>query len=209
VSYGLVQRRRSSPPGPSTPAPCRKQLPGRGSCSTSRGWAILGRSSPEDRRGKAGRSSHRIAERSGNEAHDPGLVRLRAHQTASRRTSNASGQLPPCPRGRGGARSARRPAIQASTAAGSDERGQSDKGTRPPGRRQHPADGLVPVNVGTHRASRTPSMTWPGRYRVIPHVEMWNGDETAYWVRPPRFRPEWADEGGPSTGSQSARRAPT
>jgi hypothetical protein len=28
-------------------------------------------------------------------------------------------------------------------------------------------------------------------------------------VRPPRFRPEWADEGGPSTGSQSARRTPT
>jgi hypothetical protein len=28
-------------------------------------------------------------------------------------------------------------------------------------------------------------------------------------VRPPRFRPEWADEGGPSTGARSIGRTPT
>jgi len=47
---------------------------------------------------------------------------------ASRRTSNESGGVPPCPGGRCGPRSARRWASQASTAAGSDERGQYDKG---------------------------------------------------------------------------------
>jgi integrase len=31
-------------------------------------------------------------------------------------------------------------------------------GTRPSGRRREPAHGLVPVNVRTHRASRTPSI---------------------------------------------------
>src|SRR5215216_3235678 len=58
--------------------------------------------------------------------------------TASRRTSNASGGVPPWPGGRGGARWARRAASQASTCAGSEERGQYDKGTRPPGRRETP-----------------------------------------------------------------------
>ncbi len=48
--------------------------------------------------------------------------------TASRRTSRASGGLPPSPGGRGGARCARRAASQASTGAGSDERGQYDNG---------------------------------------------------------------------------------
>jgi hypothetical protein len=48
--------------------------------------------------------------------------------TASRRTSNDSGGVPPCPDGRGGTRWARRAASQASTAAGSDERGQCDNG---------------------------------------------------------------------------------
>jgi DDE superfamily endonuclease len=48
--------------------------------------------------------------------------------TASRRTSNDSGGVPPCPDGRGGTRWARRAASQASTAAGSDERGQYDNG---------------------------------------------------------------------------------
>src|SRR5215216_1930941 len=55
--------------------------------------------------------------------------------TASRRTSNASGGVPPWPGGRGGAR---RAASQASTCAGSEERGQYDKGTRPPGGRETP-----------------------------------------------------------------------
>jgi hypothetical protein len=53
-----------------------------------------------------------------------------------------------------------------------------------------------------------------------------NGDAAASWfsemranarparragpiVRPPRFRPEWADEGGPSTGHESIGRTPT
>jgi hypothetical protein len=57
--------------------------------------------------------------------------------TASRRTSSDTGGVPPCPGRRGGRRCARRPASQASTCAGSDERAQSDKGTRPPGRREH------------------------------------------------------------------------
>jgi hypothetical protein len=48
--------------------------------------------------------------------------------TASRRTSNASGGVPPRPDGRGGVRWARRPASQASTSTGSDERGQYDNG---------------------------------------------------------------------------------
>ena len=48
--------------------------------------------------------------------------------TASKRTANASGRLPPCPGGRGGIRWARRPASQANTSTGSDERGQYDKG---------------------------------------------------------------------------------
>jgi hypothetical protein len=58
--------------------------------------------------------------------------------TASRRTSSDSGGVPPWPGGRGGSRWARRSASQASTAAGSEERGQDDKGTRPPGRRETP-----------------------------------------------------------------------
>jgi hypothetical protein len=57
--------------------------------------------------------------------------------TASRRTSSDSGGVPPWPGGRGGCRWPRRSASQASTAAGSDERGQYAKGTRPPGRREH------------------------------------------------------------------------
>src|SRR5215217_842871 len=62
----------------------------------------------------------------------------RTAATASRRTSNASGGVPPWPGGRGGARWARRAASQASTCAGSEERGQYDKGTRPPGGRETP-----------------------------------------------------------------------
>jgi hypothetical protein len=53
--------------------------------------------------------------------------------TASRRTSNDSSGVPPWPGGRGGSRWARRPASQASTAAGSDERGQYDNGDRTSG----------------------------------------------------------------------------
>src|SRR6266508_1619943 len=53
--------------------------------------------------------------------------------TASRRTSSASGRVPPNPGGRDGVRWARRSASQASTLAGSDERGQYDgTGARPP-----------------------------------------------------------------------------
>jgi hypothetical protein len=51
--------------------------------------------------------------------------------TASRRTSNDSGGVPPVPGGRDGSRWARRAASQASTAAGSDERGQYDNGGQP------------------------------------------------------------------------------
>jgi hypothetical protein len=54
--------------------------------------------------------------------------------TASKRTSNESGGVPPWPGGRDGSRWARRAASQASTSAGSDERGQYDNGTWPPGR---------------------------------------------------------------------------
>jgi hypothetical protein len=79
--------------------------------------------------------------------------------TASRRTSNDSGGVPPLPDGRGGIRWARRAASQASTCAGNEERGQYDKGTRPPGRLENLADGLVPVNVRPNGASRTPSMS--------------------------------------------------
>src|SRR6266536_61197 len=81
--------------------------------------------------------------------------------TASKRTSSDSGGVPPCPGGRGGCRWARRSASQARACAGSEERGQYDKGTRPPGRLENLAYGLVPVNVGTHRASRTPSVRHP------------------------------------------------
>ncbi len=48
--------------------------------------------------------------------------------TASRRTSNESGGVPPWPGGRDGSRWAKRAASQASTSAGSDERGQYDNG---------------------------------------------------------------------------------
>jgi hypothetical protein len=48
--------------------------------------------------------------------------------TASKRTSSDSGGVPPWPGGRGGSRGARRPASQASTRAGSEERGQYDNG---------------------------------------------------------------------------------
>ncbi len=48
--------------------------------------------------------------------------------TASRRTSSDSGRVPPCPGGRGGARWASRAASQASTWAGSDERGRYANG---------------------------------------------------------------------------------
>jgi hypothetical protein len=43
--------------------------------------------------------------------------------------------------------------------------GSMTTGTRPPGRRENLAYGLVPVNVRTHRASRTPSMT--GRHQLM------------------------------------------
>src|SRR6266511_3119807 len=76
--------------------------------------------------------------------------------TASRRTSSDSGGVPPCPGRRAGCGWARRSASQARACAGSEERGQYDKGTRPPGRLENLAYGLVPVNVRTHRASRTP-----------------------------------------------------
>ena len=52
--------------------------------------------------------------------------------TASSRTSSDSGGFPPWPGERGGSRWARRRASQASTWAGSDERGQYDTGTKPP-----------------------------------------------------------------------------
>src|SRR6266545_8382337 len=81
--------------------------------------------------------------------------------TASRRTSKGSGGVPPRPGGRGGRRWARRSASQASTSAGSDERGQYDNGDRTSlaGVRDL-AYGLVPVNVRTCGASRTPSVPW-------------------------------------------------
>jgi hypothetical protein len=60
-------------------------------------------------------------------------------------TPNGSGGVPPRPGGRGGLRWARRRASQASTWAGSDERGPYDNGTRSPGRLQHLAYGLVPL----------------------------------------------------------------
>jgi len=68
--------------------------------------------------------------------------------TASKRTSRTSGRVPPCPGRRGGFRSARRPASQVRTLAGSDERGQ-DAGTGPDlhGRLRDPADGLVSADV--------------------------------------------------------------
>src|SRR4030095_969392 len=69
--------------------------------------------------------------------------------TASRRTSNDSGRVPPCQGGRGGVRWARRAASQPSTLAGSDERGQYDgTGARPPGRLEHLAYGLAPSTSG-------------------------------------------------------------
>jgi hypothetical protein len=91
--------------------------------------------------------------------------------TASRRTSSDSGGVPPWPARRGGSRWARRPASQASTSAGSEEREQYDKGTRPPGRRENLAYGLVPVNV----------KVIPGRnygvtheYDTADHEHFWN-----------------------------------
>jgi hypothetical protein len=48
--------------------------------------------------------------------------------TASRRTSSDSGGVPPRSGGRDGSRWARRAASQASTGAGSDERGRYDNG---------------------------------------------------------------------------------
>jgi len=78
--------------------------------------------------------------------------------TASRRTSRASGGVPPRPGGRGGVRWARRPASQASTAAGSDERGQYDNGDQTSmagfdtllwsGPRQHRTDGRSVAGLG-------------------------------------------------------------
>src|SRR6266545_8154774 len=82
--------------------------------------------------------------------------------TASRRISRGSGGVPPRPGGRGGSRWARRLTSQVRTSTGSDERGQYDNGTRPPGRHENRAYGLVPVNVRTHRASRTLSNDVPG-----------------------------------------------
>jgi hypothetical protein len=86
--------------------------------------------------------------------------------TASKRTSNDSGGVPPVPGGRAGCRWARRAHSQASTAAGSDERGQYANGdqTSWAGSR-HLAYGLVPVNVPgaptiTDTLSRTPG--WAG-----------------------------------------------
>jgi hypothetical protein len=80
--------------------------------------------------------------------------------TASRRTSSDSGRVPPRPGGHGGSRWARQAPGQPSTLAGSDERGQyDDTGPDLHGRLEHLAYSLVPVNVRTHRASRTLSMT--------------------------------------------------
>jgi hypothetical protein len=76
--------------------------------------------------------------------------------TASKRTSNESGEVPPWPGGRDGSRWARRAASQASTPAGSDERGQYDNGDLASRRGEDLAYGLVPVNVRAHAPSRTP-----------------------------------------------------
>src|SRR6266545_2422977 len=54
-----------------------------------------------------------------------------------------------------------RPASQARWRAGRSG-GSMPSGTRPPGRLREPAYGLVLVNVRTHRASRTPSVTTTG-----------------------------------------------
>jgi hypothetical protein len=71
----------------------------------------------------------------------------RAHRTSTRalKTTEASG--------RDGVSKHNHPAA---TNAGS-----MTTGTRPPGKREHLAYGLVPVKVRTHRASRTPSLMRP------------------------------------------------
>src|SRR5262245_25986524 len=45
--------------------------------------------------------------------------------------------------------------------------GSMPSGTRPPGRLENFAYGLVPVNVGTHRASRTPLVLTYGSSCVV------------------------------------------
>src|SRR5436190_21420704 len=80
--------------------------------------------------------------------------------TASRRTSNAIGGVPPRPLGRG-ARCASRAASQARTAAGSDERGQYDNEDRTSWTASDTCKGPVFAYLTQrfNRASRTPSMT--------------------------------------------------
>jgi hypothetical protein len=54
--------------------------------------------------------------------------------------------------------------------AGNEERGQYD-GIGPDlhGKLEHLADGLVPVNVRAHGASRAPSLTWADEAAVAAH----------------------------------------
>jgi hypothetical protein len=74
--------------------------------------------------------------------------------TASRRTSRQSGGLPPRPGRRGGSRWARRPASQARTLAGSDDRGQYDNGDRTSLAGVNTLPMVRSPHVGMHRASR-------------------------------------------------------
>jgi hypothetical protein len=60
-----------------------------------------------------------------------------------------------------GARPARPARVRAATSAGS-----MPTGTRPPGRRENLAYGLVPVNVRPHRAPRTPSIRLPPMFAL-------------------------------------------
>ena len=117
-------------------------------------------------------SCARAASRQGTPPRRCGPSRMTA-PTASRRTSNGSGGVPPRPGGRGGLRWARRRASQASTWAGSHERGQYDNGTRPPGRLQH-----LPMVWSRSRLS-TPSITLEVR-GAVPLIMM-----CVHWGWPP------------------------
>jgi dihydrofolate reductase len=89
--------------------------------------------------------------------------------------------LPPRPGGRGGRGWARRPASQAKTSTGSDERGQYANGTRPPGRREKPCLWSGPFLHGapgiTDTLIATQDAVILGRRSYDEWAEFWPGSD--------------------------------
>jgi hypothetical protein len=134
----------STPPSPaSSMSSCSWQLPGQPPSHHNGSPWMVDRPHP----GRCGGAAWRRTAPSGwpTRGHQP----VQQHRgDRVQRTSSHSGGVPPVPGGRDGSRWARRAASQASTSAGSDERGQHDTGSDLLAGVRHLAHGLVPSMSG-------------------------------------------------------------